>query len=147
MTIFWINVASTWFMVGLIWLIQLVHYPLFNYVGSKEFRIFHENHKILITPVVGIVMIVELVTSGIIIFQIPNGIPNWTTIVGIILLGVIWFSTLLFQIPFHNKLSTNFDENVLMMLINTNWIRSICWSLRGIIVLIMLDILIKNNIL
>jgi hypothetical protein len=132
-------------MVGLIWLIQLVHYPLFNYVGSKEFRIFHENHKILITPVVGIVMIVELVTSGIIIFQIPNGIPNWTTIVGIILLGVIWFSTLLFQIPFHNKLSTNFDENVLMMLINTNWIRTICWSLRGIIVLIMLDILIKNN--
>ena len=145
MTIFWINLASTWFMVGLIWLIQLVHYPLFNYVGSKEFRIFHENHKILITPVVGIVMIVELVTSGIIIFQIPNGIPNWTTIVGIILLGVIWFSTLLFQIPFHNKLSTNFDENVLMMLINTNWIRTICWSLRGIIVLIMLDILIKNN--
>ena len=144
MTIFWINVASTWFMVGLIWLIQLVHYPLFNYVGSKEFRIFHENHKILITPVVGIVMIVELVTSGIIIFQIPNGIPNWTTIVGIILLGVIWFSTLLFQIPFHNKLSTNFDENVLMMLINTNWIRTICWSLRGIIVLIMLDILIKK---
>ena len=90
-------------------------------------------------------MIVELVTSGIIIFQIPNGIPNWTTIVGIILLGGIWFSTLLLQIPFHNKLSTNFDENVLMMLINTNWIRTICWSLRGIIVLIMLDILIKNN--
>ena len=145
MTIFWINVASTWFMVGLIWLIQLVHYPLFSYVGSKEFKIFHENHKILITPVVGIVMIVELVTSGIIIFQIPNGIPNWTTIVGIILLGVIWFSTLLFQIPFHNKLSTRFDENVLMMLINTNWIRTICWSLRGIIVLIMLDILLKNT--
>ncbi len=145
MTIFWINLASTWFMVGLIWLIQLVHYPLFGYVGSKEFRIFHENHKIFITPVVGIVMIVELVTSGIIIFQIPDGIPNWTAIVGIILLGVIWFSTLLFQIPYHNKLSSRFDENVLMMLIKTNWIRTICWSLRGIIVLIMLDILIKRH--
>ena len=143
MTIFWLNVASTWFMVGIIWLIQIVHYPLFVHVGSKEFRTFHENHKILITPVVGIVMIVELVTSGIIIFQIPNGIPNWTVIVGFILLGVIWFSTLLFQIPFHNKLSLKFDENVLRMLINTNWIRTICWSLRGIIVLIMLDILIR----
>ena len=90
-------------------------------------------------------MIVELVTSGIIIYQIPNGIPNWTAIVGIILLGVIWFSTLLFQIPYHNKLSSRFDENVLMMLIKTNWIRTICWSLRGIIVLIMLDILIKRH--
>ena len=132
-------------MVGLIWFVQIVHYPLFGYVGSKEFGIFHENHKILITPVVGIVMIVELVTSGILIFQIPIGIPNWTAIVGIILLGFIWFSTLFLQIPYHNKLSSKFDDNVLMMLVKTNWIRTICWSLRGIIILIMLDMLMKTH--
>ena len=145
MTIFWINLASTWYMVGLIWFVQIVHYPLFGYVGSKEFRTYHEKHKILILPVVGIVMIVELVTAGILIFQIPKGIPNWTAIVGIILLGVIWFSTLFLQIPYHNKLSSRFDENVLIMLVNTNWIRTICWSLRGVIVLIMLDILMKTH--
>ena len=143
MTIFWLNLASTWFLVGLIWLIQIVHYPLFNYVGSEEFRVFHENHKILITPVVGIVMTVELITSVIIIFQRPNGVRNWLGIVGIILLGVIWISTALLQINFHNMLSYKFDENVLEMLINTNWIRTICWSLRGIILLIMLNKLIK----
>ena len=145
MTIFWINIASTWFMVGLIWFVQIVHYPLFGYVGSKEFRTYHEKHKILIAPVVGIVMIVELVTAGILIFQIPKGIPNWTAIVGIILLGVIWFSTLFLQIPYHNKLSSKFDKNVLLMLVNTNWIRTISWSLRGVIVLIMLDILMKTH--
>ena len=145
MTIFLINIASTWFMVGLIWIVQIVHYPLFGYVDSKEFRTYHEKHKILISPVVGIVMIVELITAGILIFQIPKGIPNWTAIVGIILLGVIWFSTLFLQIPYHNKLSSKFDENVLMMLVNTNWIRTICWSLRGVIVLIMLDILMKTH--
>ena len=132
-------------MVGLIWIVQIVHYPLFGYVGSKEFITYHEKHKILISPVVGIVMIVELVTAGILIFQIPKGIPNWTAIVGIILLGVIWFSTLFLQIPYHNKLSSKFDKNVLMMLVNTNWIRTICWSLRGVIVLIMLDILMKTH--
>ena len=145
MAIFWLNLASTWFMVGLIWLIQLVHYPLFNYVGSEEFRVFHENHKILITPVVGIVMIVELVTSIIIIFQPTYGIRNWSSIVGIILLGIIWFSTAYFQIPFHNTLSSKFNENALMMLISTNWIRTICWTLRGVIVLIMLDKLVKKR--
>ena len=68
-------------------------------------------------------------------------------IVGIMLLGVIWFSTLLLQIPYHNKLTSKFDESVLKMLIKTNWIRTICWSLRGFIALIMLDILIiKQNI-
>ena len=90
-------------------------------------------------------MIVELVTAGILIFQIPKGIPNWIAIVGIILLGIIWFSTLFLQIPFHNKLSLKFNENVLMMLVNSNWIRTICWSLRGIIVLMMLDTLIKTH--
>ena len=145
MTIFWINIASTWFMVGLIWFVQIVHYPLFGYVGSKEFETFHEHHKTLITPVVGFVMIVELVTTGILIFQIPVGIPNWTVIVGIILIGVIWISTLFLQIPYHNKLSSKFDKNVIMMLVNTNWIRTICWSLRGIIVLIMFDRLMKTH--
>ena len=132
-------------MVGLIWFVQIVHYPLFGYLGSKEFETFHEHHKILITPVVGFVMIVELVTTGILIFQIPVGMPNWTVIVGIILIGVIWISTLFLQIPYHNKLSSKFDKNVLMMLVNTNWIRTICWSLRGIIVLIMLDTLMKTH--
>ena len=143
MSIFFINLASTWFMVGLIWFIQLVHYPLFSYVGSVEFGVFHENHKILITPLVGFVMIVELVSSAIIIFQPPHGVRNWTSIVGIILLGVIWISTTLVQIKFHNLLSSKFDENVVLMLVNTNWIRTICWSIRGVIVLIMLDTLFK----
>ena len=100
MTIFLLNFASTWYMVGLIWLIQLVHYPLFNYVGPEEFIVFHENHKILITPVVGIVMIVELVTSVIIFFQSPIGIRNWSSTFGIILLGIIWFSTIYFKFLF-----------------------------------------------
>ena len=145
MTIFWLNLASTWYMVGLIWLIQLVHYPLFNFVGSEEFIVFHENHKILITPVVGIVMIVELVTSVILLFQHTCGTRNWLSIFGIILLGIIWFSTIYFQIPFHNTLSSKFNENTLIMLINTNWIRTICWSIRGIIVLLMLDQLLKKQ--
>ena len=145
MIIFWLNLASTWYMVGLIWLIQLVHYPLFNYVGIEEFTVFHENHKILITPVVGIVMIVELVTSVILLFQNSCVTRNWLSIFGIILLGIIWFSTIYFQIPFHNALSTKFNENTLIMLINTNWIRTICWSVRGITVLLILDKLLKNR--
>ncbi len=144
MTIFWLHVASTWFMVGLIWLIQLVHYPLFLNVGSKEFIKFHNNHTLFITPLVGSVMIIELVTLVILIFQTPHGIPNWILIVGILLLTAIWFSTLIFQIPYHNKLSSNFDDNLIKMLIKTNWIRTICWSLRGILVLIMLNKLIET---
>ena len=104
---------------------------------------FFENHTIFITPVVALVMILELITSVIVIFKPPNGLHNWMPVVGIILLGVIWISTAFVQIRLHNLLSYKFDENVILILINTNWIRTICWSIRGVIVLIMLDKLIK----
>ena len=85
MIVFLINLACTWFMVGLIWIIQIVHYPLFRSVGITEFMTYHESHKILISPVVGVVMIFELVTTLILIFQTPKGIPIWTVTVSIIL--------------------------------------------------------------
>ena len=126
MIIIFINLASTWFMVGLIWLIQIVHYPLFLYIGSKEFSLFHKKHKIFILPVVGIVMICELITSVIIFLQLQSKIPNWILIIGLMLLGIIWVSTLLIQIPLHYKLNSKFDEHLIIMLVKTNWIRTIC---------------------
>ncbi|MCK6525129.1 hypothetical protein L6R49_27300, partial [Myxococcota bacterium] len=31
-----IHAAATWFMVGLIWFVQIVHYPLFSAVGPPR---------------------------------------------------------------------------------------------------------------
>ena len=31
------NLAATWTMVGMIWIVQIVHYPLFNRVGLEGF--------------------------------------------------------------------------------------------------------------
>ena len=145
MIVFLINLASTWFMVGLIWIIQIVHYPLFRNVGPEEFKTFHLSHKILISPLVGSVMIFELVTSLILLFQTPKGVPNWTVVISIILLTGIWSSTLILQVPYHEKLGSGFDNEIHNLLVKTNWIRTVCWSLRGVFVLLMLDFFIKNN--
>ena len=85
-----------------------------------------------------------LVSSVILLFQTPKGVPNWTIVVSIILLSVIWISTLILQVPYHERLVSGFDKEIHDLLVKTNWIRTICWSLRGIIVLIILDILIKK---
>ena len=145
MIVFLINLACTWFMVGLIWIIQIVHYPLFSNVGSEDFITFHGSHKILISPLVGSVMIFELVSSVILIFQTPKGVPNWTIVVSIILLSFIWISTLILQVPYHERLGSGFDKEIHDLLVKTNWIRTVCWSLRGIFVLLMLDFFIKSN--
>ncbi len=146
MIVFLINLASTWFMVGLIWIIQIVHYPLFRDVGPEEFRTFHGSHKILISPLVGSVMLFELISSLILFFQIPKGVPNWTVVISIILLTVIWSSTLILQVPYHEKLGSGFDNEIHNLLVKTNWIRTVCWSIRGFLVLLMLNYYIKYNI-
>jgi hypothetical protein len=36
------NLAATFFMVGLIWFVQIVHYPLFGQVGRDRVRAGYE---------------------------------------------------------------------------------------------------------
>lgn len=58
-----LNFASTWSMVGLIWPIQVVHYPLFSSVGAEQFQEYSEDHQRLITYLVLPLMFVELGTA------------------------------------------------------------------------------------
>ena len=125
-------------MVGLIWLIQLVHYPLFNRVGSDSFQQYHHGHSMLITPIVGIVMVVELVSSMVLILQPLKGNSLRVPIFGFILVILIWASTAFLQVPYHQTLSQVFDPQSVNMLVMTNWIRTIAWSLRGVITLYIL---------
>lgn len=56
--------ASTLYMTGVIVVVQVVHYPLFERVEATSFRRYHAEHVRLMTLVVIVPMIVELVTSG-----------------------------------------------------------------------------------
>ena len=126
-----IQVASTWFLVGLIWTIQVVHYPLFAGVGPDRFPAYQESHARLITLVVGPVMLVEAATTMLFLTLRPAGIPAWVAWVGLGLLAVIWISTALLQVPAHGRLAEGFDPTVHDRLVSTNWIRTIAWTARG----------------
>ena len=39
-----LHAAATWYMVGLIWLIQLAHYPMFDYLDRAAFKRRHSLH-------------------------------------------------------------------------------------------------------
>jgi hypothetical protein len=54
------------------------------------------------------------------------------------LIGVIWCSTAWLQVPCHNRLAAGFDAACCRSLCRGNWIRTIAWSVRGVIVLLML---------
>ncbi|MBL8189475.1 MAG: hypothetical protein JNK38_15805 [Acidobacteria bacterium] len=129
------NVAATLYMTGLIWCIQIVHYPLFARVGKEGFAAYEAAHSNLITPIVGIPMLIELVTAGLLLFFRSPAIGLGETVVGLALVVVIWLSTMFLQVPQHNILSSGFDTAAHQFLVNSNWLRTIAWSLRGALVL------------
>ena len=129
------HAAATLYMTGLIWFVQIVHYPLMGAIGKSDFSAYEQRHMSLTTWVVAPPMLVEAAASMLLFWFRPTGMSTWTVWVGIILLAVIWLSTALLQVPCHETLSNGFDPEVHRRLVSTNWIRTVAWSLRGLLVL------------
>lgn len=133
------NALATWFMTGLIWIVQIVHYPLFAIVGLEHGTDYQRSHQFRISFVVAPPMLIEAATSLALAWYVPVGVAGWQVITGIGLVLVIWLSTALFQVPCHGRLaSLGFDDRVHRRLVRSNWIRTIAWSLRAALVAVML---------
>ncbi|NIP85737.1 MAG: hypothetical protein GTO03_09310, partial [Planctomycetales bacterium] len=66
-----IQLATTLMMAGLIWFVQIVHYPLFAAVGEGEFPAFERKHQRLTTCVVAPLMLAELATAAGLVYWRP----------------------------------------------------------------------------
>ncbi len=134
-TILLLHLGATLFMVGLIWFVQIVHYPLFGEVGEAGFARYEQLHASRTTWVVGPPMLLELATALFLIYRRPPGVSAWAVWLGLALLGVIWLSTAFLQVHRHNALGQGFDTATHRALVVSNWVRTAAWSLRGGLVL------------
>jgi hypothetical protein len=141
--IFVLNVATTLYMAGVIWVVQLVHYPLFSQVGTENFVAYEISHMNRITLVVALPMLIELLTTVLLLFHRPESLSRALVITGAILVAIIWLSTFIFQDAQHSHLAQGFDAGTHRALVMTNWIRTIAWSARGVLVLWMTQRIMK----
>lgn len=133
-----VHVASTWALVGLIWMVQLVVYPGFADVGDAQLAGFHEQHCRRITWVVGPLMGAELF-SGIALLSEPTPGASVTLLwVGMGLIALNWLCTGLVSVPLHARLRVRDRARVESRLVSTNWIRTLAWTVRGPLVLLLL---------
>ena len=122
------HIFSTFFLTGLIWIVQLVHYPGFHFVEPNDFIAFEKFHTSRISTIVIPSMFCELLT-GIYLFFLPN--TGQLLKLSIILIGFIWLSTFILSVPIHGKLSLGKDTDLINKLVATNWPRTILWSIRS----------------
>jgi hypothetical protein len=125
------QLAVTLTLVGVIWIVQIVHYPLFSGVGSAGFTAYAAEHSRRISYVVVPLMLAELGAAVLFVLHRPASIGAGWAWLGLALVGSIWLSTFLVQVPQHAILGAGFDERAYRLLVQTNWIRTIAWSVRG----------------
>ena len=126
------NAAATWFMVGVIWLVQVVIYPSFRDIEPSQFRSAMLRHQALTGRVVILPMLVELVTSLLLLIFNPDSVSAW---LGAISVGVWGLLTMLVQVPIHMRLAESWpDAELIDHLVNWNWPRTIAWTAHGVIV-------------
>jgi hypothetical protein len=76
-------------------------------------------------------MLLEAATVVLLVLLPSPRVPASSAWLGGALLAVIWLSTVFLQVPCHNRLVSGFDQATYERLVNSNWIRTIAWSLRG----------------
>jgi hypothetical protein len=121
----------TWFLVGLIWIVQRVHYPSMHYVEPDRFVPFEKMHCDRIGQIVAPIMILEGVIAAGLLFLAPNAMALGLAVVGVVLAAINWWSTFFIQVPLHNHLQQGKNTDTIDRLVATNWIRTIAWSARG----------------
>jgi len=137
------NAGATLFMAGVIWFVQIVHYPLMGSVGRSVFVAYSEAHSRLTSYVVGPPMLTEAATSALLLLVRPAGVPFPAALLGAVLVAGIWLSTALLQVPRHTAFGRGFDRREHRALVTTNWLRTLAWTLRGLLVLWMVWLTVR----
>ena len=127
------NVAVSWGLFILIWLVQIIIYPGLARIPSNDFVNYHEWYVTRITMVVLPLMICEIIIA-IAWFFLQDNLFYPIVAGGLVIL--VWCSTFTFQVPIHKSLQAGKDKSKIRRLVATNWIRTVAWSLKAVIVVV-----------
>ena len=126
-----IHFLSTSLMVGIIWVIQLLHYPTFHFIKESDYEKFQHFHMQRISFIVIPVMVLELFSAFILVYYIRSNL----LILCLIILLFIWLITFVFFTKLHQSLIDGYNKTIVDKLVKINWSRTVLWSLRLIILI------------
>jgi hypothetical protein len=129
--LFLTNIVCSLFLTGLIWVVQLVHYPSFQFWGSRMAEA-HAFHSLRISVIVVPVMMLELASS----FALSmSAIPykGWHQL-GLVMVLLIWAITFFYIVPVHNVIPyVDAPGLSIQKLVSLNVWRTVFWSLKSLV--------------
>ena len=135
------QLAATAVMFGAIWIVQLLVYPSFEDVAAsvspEAWRRFHARHTGRITWIVGPAMLVEACAALWLLITLPSQIWVVLNVLGAGLIALVWVVTIIVSSIHHSRLSNEPNLEIAHRLVQWNWVRTIAWTSRLLIVVIM----------
>ena len=122
------HLIFTSIMTGVIWVIQIVHYPSFHFIEKELYTAFQKFHMNKISIIVIHIMLAELITGMMLFLDKSSKSPF--LIISFVILVLIWLITGVFFSKAHNELMKGYQELVVNQLVVMNWIRTLLWTLR-----------------
>lgn len=136
-----VTVASSWYLVGLTWVVDLVTYPSFSLVGDKEWPAYHRSHTAKITAAVAPAWILQAVGLAGWLLDPPAGTLPWAICCAILAVVAVVI-TVARAVPAHEALAVRYEQSLQQQLLRWHRIRSISWtlcalsSLAGLVVVV-----------
>lgn len=127
-----INMSLALAMTGVIWFVQIIHYPLFAAVAPRDLSEFVLKHISRTRYLVGPLIVAELLAA--VWLALEGGVWTWFALGLVVLLWAITFSV---QVPLHRRLSQQYDATLIRRLVTTNWLRTSLWTIRSGLLLIL----------
>lgn len=129
-----VHLVATWFMVGLIWTIHVVHYPLFAEVGTSTYPAFQAAHVDRIGRLLAFPWAIEGVSAAVLAaVSLWGGYRSLRVpaVLGALAMGVVLVISGFWSAPAHGGLADGFDSAVHARLMDANLVRTIAWTVRG----------------
>lgn len=125
------HATSTLILIGIIWTVQVVHYPLMALVPPERFVAYEAAHAPRMAAVVMLPWSVQGLTTAALLGLRPAGIPTVLLAAAAVMAAVPVLVTVAASVPAHARLASGFDAQVHRRLVRTNWIRTAAWSAHG----------------
>jgi hypothetical protein len=127
-----IHFSACLIMTGVIWIVQVVHYPTFRFINKNNFNSFSSFHVKSIGYIVVPLMLIEATTATLLVLKYPNK----AIFINFTLLIITWVFTFVVSMPLHKDLQNRYNHHAIEKLIKTNWSRTILWTIRCIFFLV-----------
>lgn len=139
-----LQVLTTWVLLGILWFIQLVHYPLFRRI-KENFVQYERDHLRRTASLLVPIAVVDIALNVMLVISLEKGSCIFLISFALAMNIITWLSVFFFQVAEHHSLSDHFSKKIVHKLVKTNWVSTIAWTVKAALIFALIVMIHLNT--